>query len=147
MLTVSDMLGIALKIEGAGYSYYEKLGERTSGEVRTLFLRLAEQEREHAGIFRELLKDEGNVSTTHDWNDNVGYLKSYAEISIFPRIESSEVPQNLNKAISSAMEVEKDSIIFYSDLSSVIPDSNELKKVIEEERRHLHDLVKLYGSL
>ncbi|MGC9322699.1 MAG: ferritin-like domain-containing protein, partial [Kosmotogaceae bacterium] len=111
MLTVSDMLGIALKIEGAGYSYYEKLGERTSGEVKTLFLRLAEQEREHADIFRELLKDVGKASTTQDWDDNVGYLKSYAEISIFPRIESSEVPQNLNKAISSAMEVEKDSII------------------------------------
>ncbi|KUK80852.1 ferritin [Mesotoga sp. Brook.08.YT.4.2.5.1] len=147
MLTVSDMLGIALKIESAGYSYYQKLSERTSGEVRDLFSRLSVQEREHAEIFRDILKNVENEPTAQDWDDNVGYLKSYAEISIFPRIESSEVPQNMSKAISGAMEVEKDSIIFYSDLASFIPNSKELKEIIEEERRHLHDLVKLYGSL
>lgn len=147
MLAVSDMLGIALKIESAGYSYYQKLSERTSGEVRDLFSRLSVQEREHAEIFRDILKNVENEPTAQDWDDNVGYLKSYAEISIFPRIESSEVPQNMSKAISGAMEVEKDSIIFYSDLASFIPNSKELKEIIEEERRHLHDLVKLYGSL
>ncbi|MBN2219484.1 MAG: ferritin family protein [Kosmotogaceae bacterium] len=147
MITVSDMLDIALRIESVGYSYYQKLSEETSGEVKSLFVRLAAQEREHAEIFREMLKEAADSPTAHDWEDNVGYLKSYAEISIFPRIESIDVPNNINKAISSAMEVEKDSIIFYSDLYSFLPDSKELKNIIEEERRHLHDLVMLYGSI
>jgi len=141
------MLDIALRIESVGYSYYQKLSEKTSGEVKSLFVKLATQEREHAAVFREMLKDADNSLIAKDWEDNVGYLKSYAEISIFPRIESIDVPDNINKAISSAVEVEKDSIIFYSDLSSFIPDCKELKDIIEEERRHLHDLVKLYGSI
>ncbi|CCU85745.1 MULTISPECIES: ferritin family protein [Mesotoga] len=147
MITVSDMLDIALRIESVGYSYYQKLSEKTSGEVKSLFVKLATEEREHAAIFREMLKEAENSPTAQDWEDNVGYLKSYAEISIFPRIESIDVPNNINKAISSAMEVEKDSIIFYSELSFFIPDCKELKDIIEEERRHLHDLVKLYGSI
>ncbi|PIJ62016.1 ferritin [Mesotoga sp. H07pep.5.4] len=147
MITVGDMLDIALRIESVGYSYYQKLSEKTSGEVKSLFVKLATQEREHAAVFREMLKDADNSLIAKDWEDNVGYLKSYAEISIFPRIESIDVPDNINKAISSAVEVEKDSIIFYSDLSSFIPDCKELKDIIEEERRHLHDLVKLYGSI
>lgn len=147
MITVGDMLDIALRIESVGYSYYQKLSEKTSGEVKSLFVKLATQEREHAAVFREMLKDADNSLIAKDWEDNVGYLKSYAEISIFPRIESIDVPDNINKAISSAVEVEKDSIIFYSDLSSFIPDCKELKDTIEEERRHLHDLVKLYGSI
>jgi len=147
VITVGDMLDIALRIESVGYSYYQKLSEKTSGEVKSLFVKLATQEREHAAVFREMLKDADNSLIAKDWEDNVGYLKSYAEISIFPRIESIDVPDNINKAISSAVEVEKDSIIFYSDLSSFIPDCKELKDIIEEERRHLHDLVKLYGSI
>ena len=147
MITVGDMLDIALRIESVGYSYYQKLSEKTSGEVKSLFVKLATQEREHAAVFREMLKDADNSLIAKDWEDNVGYLKSYAEISIFPRIESIDVPDNINKAISSAVEVEKDSIIFYSELSFFIPDCKELKDIIEEERRHLHDLVKLYGSI
>ncbi|AFK06207.1 hypothetical protein Theba_0481 [Mesotoga prima MesG1.Ag.4.2] len=147
MITVGDMLDIALRIESVGYSYYQKLSEKTSGEVKSLFVKLATQEREHAAVFRKMLKDADNSLIAKDWEDNVGYLKSYAEISIFPRTESIDVPDNINKAISSAVEVEKDSIIFYSDLSSFIPDCKELKDIIEEERRHLHDLVKLYGSI
>lgn len=34
MITVSDMLDIALRIESVGYSYYQKLSEKTSGEVK-----------------------------------------------------------------------------------------------------------------
>jgi rubrerythrin len=147
MLTITDMLAIALKIEGAGYSYYSKLSEKTTGKIKELFSRLALQEREHANTFRSILKDIENAPVTADWEDNVGYLKSYAEISIFPKIESEEVPSNLNKAISSAMDVEKDSIIFYTDLEQFIPDSASLKKIIAEERRHLMDLVKLYGTV
>jgi len=147
VITVGDMLDIALRIESVGYSYYQKLSEKTSGEVKSLFVKLATQEREHAAVFREMLKDADNSLIAKDWEDNVGYLKSYAEISIFHELESIDVPDNINKAISSAVEVEKDSIIFYSDLSSFIPDCKELKDIIEEERRHLHDLVKLYGSI
>ncbi|HOI64534.1 MAG TPA: ferritin family protein [Mesotoga sp.] len=147
MLTVNDMLSIALKIEGAGYSYYSKLAEKTTGKIKELFSHLADQERDHASRFREMLKDIENLPVTAEWEDNVGYLKSYAEISIFPKIESEEVPQNLNKAISAAMEVEKDSIIFYGDLETFIPNSESLKKIIAEEKRHLIDLVKLYGTV
>ena len=147
MLTVNDMLSIALKIEGAGYSYYSKLAEKTTGKIKELFSHLADQERDHASRFREMLKDIENLPVTAEWEDNVGYLKSFAEISFFPKIESEEVPQNLNKAISAAIEVEKDSIIFYGDLETFIPNSESLKKIIAEEKRHLIDLVKLYGTV
>ena len=47
--------------------------------------------------YSEMLKEAENSPTAQDWEDNVGYLKSYAEISIFPRIESLMFQTTLTK--------------------------------------------------
>ena len=100
MITVGDMLDIALRIESVGYSYYQKLSEKTSGEVKSLFVKLATQEREHAAVFREMLKGADNSLIAKDWEDNVGYLKSYAEISIFHELNRLMFQTTLTKQLA-----------------------------------------------
>ncbi|MCD6550695.1 ferritin family protein [Thermotoga sp.] len=140
MIGPKDLLNIALKIESTGYSYYKNLAEKTEGETKALFERLAEQERDHSRRFKEILdKYEQELNSS---DELLGYLESLAEISIFPKLEDTP-PDDLREAIRRAIEVEKDSIVFYSEILSYVPEKEPVQLIIEEERKHLRDLLRL----
>jgi len=44
-MTGKDLLAVAVKIEGTGYSYYSKLAAKASGALKSLFEELANQEK------------------------------------------------------------------------------------------------------
>ncbi|MGC9383997.1 MAG: ferritin family protein [Kosmotogaceae bacterium] len=142
MIDIQELLGIALKVEGTGYSFYNKLAERTEGEKKELFNRLAEQEREHGEIFRKILGKIESDEKSNRFDDEVaGYLKSLAEVSVFSDNNVDNPPDNLDEAVHIAINVEKDSIVFYSELIDYIPEKSALERVINEEKKHLRDLL------
>ncbi|MGB9693561.1 MAG: ferritin family protein, partial [Fervidobacterium sp.] len=66
-MTGKELLSIAIKVEGAGYSYYTKLAEKASGNLKTLFQDLANQERDHAKRFEEIIKKYESDSNFATW--------------------------------------------------------------------------------
>jgi rubrerythrin len=142
MIDINELLGIALKIEGAGYSFYKKLAGRTEGERKELFNRLAEQERVHGERFRKILGEfESNEENTRFDDEVAGYLKSLAEVSVFSEKDADNPPEKLEDAVRTAINVEKDSIVFYSELINYVPEKSALERVINEEKTHLRDLL------
>ncbi|PLV58056.1 ferritin family protein [Thermotoga sp. KOL6] len=140
MIGPKDLLNIALKIESTGYTYYKNLAERSEGEAKALFERLAEQERDHSRKFKEILdKYEQDLNPS---DEVLGYLESLAEMSIFPKLENTP-PDDLREAVRRAIEVEKDSIIFYSEILGYVPEKEPVQAIIEEEKKHLRDLLRL----
>ncbi|KUK92955.1 MAG: Uncharacterized protein XE05_1220 [Thermotogales bacterium 46_20] len=148
MVGLKELMGIALKIEGAGFAYYQKLMERASGKMKELFADLAEQERAHAETFRTMLDDEEKDQSKSGWieEESAGYLSSYAEISIFPKLQSDEIPASFEDAVKLAMDVEKESIIFYSEIKEYLPKQRDIAQIISEEKDHLRRLVRIYGE-
>ncbi|MFW6120492.1 MAG: ferritin family protein [Petrotogales bacterium] len=142
MIGIEELLGIALKVEGTGYSFYKNLADRTEGDKKELFNRLAEQEREHGETFRKILKkfESDEKSKRYD-DETAGYLKSLAEVSVFSDRNADNPPDNLDEAVRIAINVEKDSIVFYSELIDYIPEKSALERVINEEKIHLRDLL------
>lgn len=142
MIDINELLGIALKVEGTGYSFYKKLAYRTDGEREELFNRLAEQEREHGETFRKILGKFESKEENKRYDDEVaGYLKSLAEVSVFSEKDADNPPENLDNAVRIAINVEKDSIVFYSELIDYVPEKSALERVINEEKTHLRDLL------
>ncbi|ABQ46932.1 MULTISPECIES: ferritin-like domain-containing protein [Thermotoga] len=140
MIGPRDLLNIALRIESTGYSYYKNLTEKTEGETKALFERLAEQERDHSRKFKEILeKYEQDLNPS---DEVLGYLEALAEISIFPKLEETP-PDDLREAVRRAIEVEKDSIVFYSEILSYVPEKEPVQAIIDEEKKHLRDLLRL----
>ncbi|ABR30458.1 ferritin [Thermosipho melanesiensis] len=139
-MTVNELLGVALKIEGAGYSYYTKLANISTGKLKELFVELANEEREHAKIFEEILKSFEENQTLSLNEEEIGYLKAFADDIIFPKL-SIKVPQSVKEALKLAIEVEKDSIIFYTDIKALIPNKEAFEKIIEEEKKHMKKLT------
>ncbi|MGC8612135.1 MAG: ferritin-like domain-containing protein [Athalassotoga sp.] len=145
MIGIEDLLGVALKIESSGYQFYTELAKRSKGENKKLFSSLAEQERDHMKIFEKLISASKEKSEILN-EEAVGYLKVYAETSIFPEIEKS-VPENMREALEIALDVEKDSVIFYEELLKYAPETSTIQKIIEEEKRHFKDILKMIESL
>lgn len=140
-MTITELLGIALKIEGVGYSYYSKLSQAATGKTKELFEELANDERIHAKTFEEVLKEyeDKNIAPLNE--EEVGYAKTYAQEIIFPKLHDDKVPSSLKEALKKAIEVEKDSIVFYNEIKSLVPNLEALKKIIEEEQKHLRKLT------
>lgn len=146
-MTITDLLGVALKIEGSGYTYYSKLSQISSGKTKELFEELANDERAHAKTFEEILKGFKDKSKAPLNEEEVGYATTYAQEIIFPKLKDDEVPSSLKEALKKAIEVEKDSIIFYNEIKSLVPNLDALIKIIEEEQKHLRKLtIKLNGE-
>ena len=144
-MQLKELLNVALKIESDGYEMYSNLAQENEGELQRLFKDLAAQEREHQQRFKKIFDKCMEDQEQHaDWTDdeNAGYLMSFAELSIFPKLSGNQKPENVNDAIDMAIEVEKDSIIFYSDLKSYFKDKDTIDQIIAEEKQHLMDLLK-----
>lgn len=141
-MTITELLGIALKIEGAGYSYYSKLSQTSTDKVKELFNELAGEERVHAQTFEQILKgyEDKNIAPLNE--EEYGYAKTYAQEIIFPKLADEKVPPSFKDAIKKAIEVEKDSIIFYNEIKSLVPNKEAIEKIIKEEEKHLKKLIK-----
>lgn len=151
MVSLSDLLSIAVQIEANGYDFYNSLANNQSSQkLKEFFTHLAEQERVHQQIFRNLITHTKSSPSLSTWIDEEvsGYLKSLADVSIFPAIERSKKQLTVQEAFSLAIDVEKDSIIFYSEL---LPYAGEERKSIEtiisEEKKHLLDLMNQSRSI
>lgn len=147
MVSLTELLSIALKIEADGYAFYSNTAnQQNSDDAKRFFLNLAQQEREHQEIFKSLINNVSHRDSSIDsWvsEEVAGYLKSYASMSIFPTMERMK-QVSLKEALNLAIEVEKDSIIFYSELLPYAGNEREtIKKIISEEKRHLMDLLAL----
>ncbi len=138
MISARDLLNIALRIESAGYVYYKDLAEKVSGEVRKLFENLADQERDHSRRFQEIL---GRYEEDFEVSPEVlGYLQALAETSIFPKLVEKP-PEDLKEAVRLAIEVEKDSVLFYSEILNYVPEKKAVEEIVEEEKKHLRNLL------
>jgi len=143
MIGIDQLLNVALKIESKGYSYYAELSQRTKGEVSRAFERLAEDERHHAARFKEIFSKVSKEEHENGWpsEEVLGYLTTYAEVSIFPKL-GKEVPENLEDALELALEVEKESIMFYLEIAEYVK-SPIIMEIVNEERGHVRTLLML----
>jgi rubrerythrin len=81
------------------------------------------------------------------------YLKALVDSVVFTdnqvAREMAQKVENVAEAIQIALSIEKDSILFYSEMRDLIrrSDREVINKIIEEEKSHLRQLLGLKKSL
>ena len=137
-----ELIEVAIREEQTGAAFYRALAEKTdSEELRTFTRKLAAVEEMHEQRFRELL---GLLEEAGIGHPTAGdYMAYLVEGRIFPtgrdgeelaaRIESPE------EAAETAMEMERNTLLFYLELRDLIPAKERalLDEIIGEERWHL----------
>lgn len=147
-----EIIEIAVGIEQKGYVFYSNAANDTKNEAaRNILLFLAQEEKKHEEYFRNLytqVQNEKSVFTDSLDEDAVKYLKSITESSVFLNkngLADGKI-NTLEDVITVGKQVEKDSILFYNELSSYAPDDNAkemLQSFAREEKSHLLQLQEL----
>ena len=148
-LSADEVLELAQRMEQNGALFYRKAAELTEDAGDTDFLlRLAKMEDEHERIFREMQDQLSDAERSQRPADPFGemweYLGAMADTSggegSLAAIESLTDKKSMKDIIKTAIELEKESILFYIGLKDVLSAEAVKEKVdtiINEEKSHI----------
>lgn len=142
-----DIFEMAVKIEENGAAFYREAAEGIQDEKsKNFLLELARMEDNHKLTFAGMKKDlseKEKIPTTFDPNDeNILYLRAFADTRVFFKKEN---PGNrMERILGSAIQAEKDSIVFYLGMKEIVPEKygrSKLDDIIKEEMGHIRLLA------
>ena len=148
-----EVFGMAEQIERNGKEFYRTAADSVpDADKKDLLNDLADMEVIHEEVFRSLrseLSAKHAEETTFDPSGEAAqYLKAFADSHVFYKKDMDV--STLEKIFLSAIQAEKDSIVFYLGLKDAISlphGKDQLDKIIKEEMGHLQilntELVKL----
>ena len=148
-----DIFEIAGQLEKNGADFYRTASQKISdpGFVK-LFAELSEMEMEHYKKFsgiRSSLSGRQKSPTVADPADEAAlYLKALADMRVFykKQVDYSSV----ESILLSAIDAEKDSIIFYLGMQDFVPEKlgkESISDIINEEKKHIKLLAGKLNSL
>ncbi|HOM27435.1 MAG TPA: ferritin family protein [bacterium] len=145
---ISEIYQFAIKIEENGEKFYRSIAKKTNNkEVKELFIFLADEEVRHKKVFEELLSKVEKYEPPEIYpGEYFAYLKAYAEELIFPKgVEKELEKEDIIEAIDFGIRRELDSIMYYLEVKSFIPETQHsvLDKIIQQERSHFVKLSNL----
>jgi len=149
-----ELVNIAVGIERNGAAYYDSLSKSASGPVQAMYRNLSDKEREHIRIFQGMLKSVGEYQPPESYTEEYDlYLKALIDSNIFTDDKTAQkLAQRAGsdtEAIQIAIGAEKDSILFYYEMRSLVrtADQEVVNMVIDEEKSHLKQLSDLKKKL
>ena len=142
---IDEILAMAEKIEQDGAEYYDRASALTEDDDKKAKLRkLAEMERNHERIFAEMRASQPEERAAFDPDGEVGrYLGAIVDGKVFdyrsaPAEDLAE--KSLVDICRKAIDLEKDSIIFYLGIRELVPEgfgSAQMDDIIREEMGHI----------
>lgn len=147
----SELIEIALGIEKNGLTFYQALSNKTQDvKTKDVYNYLTGEERKHLNTFQNMQNTIGQYQPPESYaGEYMLYLKALVDSHVFSNTkeaqEKAERTPNEIDAIDIGIEAEKDSILFYSELQTLVrePDHMVVLKIISEEKTHLKQLLEL----
>jgi rubrerythrin len=151
LFSANELLDVAIKLENNGEAVYRNaISKVVKPELIAMLEWMADEEVKHANFFSKLkLELETNLANpfieemSRELFDDLLGDKNFSLKDVdFSLIENSE------ELIAIFIELEKDSVIFYKVLEPFVEDPiarRHLKKIIEEENRHIQNLQEFIG--
>ncbi|HOP94319.1 MAG: ferritin family protein [Dictyoglomaceae bacterium] len=154
LFSSADLLEMAIHIEEEGEKFYKMLEDKAEKEdLKRFFSFLAIEEKKHAITFKEIYKEiekEGFISAYPDEEANK-YLHAFVDSQVFINWDDMMKRSyfNIEEVLNIAINLEKDSILFYYELERFIPEKDKkiLHEIIKQEKNHLLQLTEFKKNL
>ena len=138
-----EVFEMAEQIERNGAKFYRDAAESVAAySNKDLLLSLSKMEEEHEKTFQSMrnsLTSAEKASTVFDPTGEASlYLRALADTRVF--FEKEIDVTSLKKILKSAIEAEKDSIVFYLGMKEAVPEKygkGRLDEIIKEEMGHV----------
>ncbi|MCP3676990.1 MAG: ferritin family protein [Deltaproteobacteria bacterium] len=153
-----DVIEMAVRIEENGLAFYTEAAIASeSEEIKKLFQFLGDEEKRHIYCFENIgksFKDDNLPGISDPYIEETSlYLGALANSRVFTeKDEGSRMAKKVrdeDDALRTAIDMEKDSILFYYELEKVVKekDRSVLATLISEEKKHLAKLTELQKNL
>lgn len=144
--TIYEILQFAISMEEEGEKFYRKYADQFSGEPQKVFIKLANDEVEHARYFQSLYNEleESNRNDYLFTEEVVTFFNGFAKDVNYQR--GDFVITQVTAAIKEGIKTEKNTIAFYEGLVKLSKDeitTNMLERMIAEEKAHAEVLEAL----
>lgn len=152
----NEIANIAVEIEKKGRQFYLRLEEAAkTPETRELFHYLAVEETKHQKIFQDLADRLGDIelpawATDDEYGSYIqGLVESHALFSDESVEKQLSALEDEKDAIRMAMNFEKDTLLFFVEMETFVPESEKaaVKECAQEEKLHLIRLQNMYSKL
>ena len=146
-----EIFEMAEQIERNGAKFYRKAAEHADADTRSLLLTLAIMEDLHEKTFAamraELTPADRKPNVYDPDNQGALYLQAMADSQVFGTDPSEALSgqESADEILRTAIDLEKDSIVFYQSMKAVVPATAGLEKlnaIINEEIGHIVTLTK-----
>ena len=153
---IHEILEMAVHIEENGAKFYRNMAENISdNSIRQLFFDLAAMEEEHQNVYISMNKDlsdhERKPTVFDPQEEMVQYLRALADLRVFDEktkedfdlLEELSEEEKIRKIFQAALDLEKDSIVFYLGMKDLVPEQlgkKKIDKIIKEEMGHIRVL-------
>ena len=150
---ISDVLEVAIRIERNGVNFFNKLYSLVkSPEARDVFSFLAAEEEKHIGVCRKLLDKVADYNPRFEYPGEYELFLdgiAYRAVGTFNKIEEAISTEDASGAINLGIDLEMESILFYSELLKQFKDAEKkhIRRVINEEKSHLSKLKSIKDKL
>ncbi len=142
---IDEILAMAERIERNGAEYYERAAQMTEDEEKKAKLRkLAKMENDHEQIFAEMRASQPEERASFDPDGEVGrYLGAIVDGNVFDYRSAPAADlagKSLVDVYRKAIDLEKDSIIFYLGIRELVPEklgNAQMDDIIREEMGHI----------
>lgn len=117
----------------------EKVNDTTAKKV---FLNLSEDEEKHKNMYTNILGKLPNGGKVDLTEDEVEYTELLINTNIFTN-EKVKIRYLKSDALVMAEKIERDSILFYTQLIRLFPDvaKDEMEIILKEEKKHLRKVT------
>jgi rubrerythrin len=141
---------IAVRIERNGIEFYKAMKERVDDDFIDFMI---EEEKQHIRVFTDIFQADAakaDESMLGDYMDESMLAAAYADTSVFALVDPKTADTNALYAL--AISMEKNALLFYSELIAGMPESYQediklLKGIRDEEKKHLLMLIEAKSKL
>jgi len=142
---IDEILAMAEEIEHNGAEYYERAAQMAEDEdKKTKLQKLAEMERNHEQIFAEMRASQPDERASFDPDGEASrYLGAIVDGNVFDyraQPAADLAGKSLVDIYRKAIDLEKDSIIFYLGIRELVPrelGNAQMDDIIREEMGHI----------
>lgn len=156
--SADEIFEIAEQIERNGAEFYREAAKSIGGEIHDLLLLLAGMEDDHEKTFSEMRKKLSSTERSAAVFDPDGqlplYLQAFADGHVFDtKVDPAEFlgdGKTPREVLTKAIQLEKDSIVFYLGIRYMVPErlgGGWVEDIMKEEIRHIGLLGKQLTEL
>jgi len=142
--SIDEVLEMAVQTEKLGQKFYSGMADKfkkDNGLVK-LFTTLASKEKVHENTFREL-KDivAKNGTEPVEWEEVTNYMRAFVESEFFlggsKSLPAMDHIKTVKDAVKFALGFEKETLLYFWELRSIVKEREVVDEVINEEKSHI----------